>query len=103
MGKYDIPAVLNYILAKTGRDKLIYIGHSMGTTMFWVAMETHPELNQKIQLMVCSSIGNKILINKKKWIKFIFCKKKFKFCKFFKNLVQLHTLLLLLLILENFN
>ena len=52
MGKYDIPAVLNYILAKTGRDKLIYIGHSMGTTMFWVAMETHPELNQKIQLMV---------------------------------------------------
>jgi lysosomal acid lipase/cholesteryl ester hydrolase len=56
MGKYDIPAVISYILAKTGRDKLIYIGHSMGTTMFWVAMETHPELNQKIELMVCSSI-----------------------------------------------
>ena len=84
MGKYDIPAVLNYILAKTGRDKLIYIGHSMGTTMFWVAMETHPELNQKIQLMVCSSIGNKILINKKKnLIKFKFCKKKKKIFFFF--------------------
>ncbi len=23
-----------------------------GTTMFWVAMETHPELNEKIELMV---------------------------------------------------
>ena len=80
MGKYDIPAVLNYILAKTGRDKLIYIGHSMGTTMFWVAMETHPELNQKIQLMVCSSIGNKILINKTKIeLNLYFVKKNFNF------------------------
>ena len=25
---------------------------SIGTTMFWVAMETHPELNEKIELMV---------------------------------------------------
>ena len=24
----------------------------LGTTMFWVAMETHPELNEKIELMV---------------------------------------------------
>ena len=80
MGKYDIPAVLNYILAKTGRDKLIYIGHSMGTTMFWVAMETHPELNQKIQFMVCSSIGNKILINKTKIeLNLYFVKKNFNF------------------------
>lgn len=52
MGLYDIPATLEYILRTTGRQKLIYIGHSMGTTMFWVAMETHPELNDKIELMV---------------------------------------------------
>lgn len=73
MGLYDIPAEIEYILNATGREKLIYIGHSMGnhssnlnefkwnnidfirflgTTMFWVAMETHPELNEKIELMV---------------------------------------------------
>lgn len=52
MGLYDIPAEMEYILNATGREKLIYIGHSMGTTMFWVAMETHPELNEKIELMV---------------------------------------------------
>jgi len=26
MGTYDIPAVMNYILTKTGRAKLSYIG-----------------------------------------------------------------------------
>lgn len=30
MGRYDIPAELNYVLNKTERQKLIYIGHSMG-------------------------------------------------------------------------
>lgn len=52
MGKYDIPAVLNFILAKTGREKLIYIGHSMGCSMFFVAMATHPELKTKIEMMI---------------------------------------------------
>lgn len=26
MGKFDIPAVLNFILSKTNRENLIYIG-----------------------------------------------------------------------------
>ena len=52
MGKYDIPAVLNFILSETGRNKLIYIGHSMGCTMFFVTMSTFPELGSKIELMV---------------------------------------------------
>lgn len=30
MGFYDIPAELDYILNVTGREKLVYIGHSMG-------------------------------------------------------------------------
>lgn len=65
MGRYDIPAELNYVLAKTSRDGLVYIGHSMGTTMFWVAMETRPELNDKIELMVIAksfpSLRNELL------------------------------------------
>jgi len=52
MGRYDIPAELNYVIEKTGRQQLIYIGHSMGTTMFWVAMETQPQLNSRIELMI---------------------------------------------------
>ena len=52
MGKYDVPAILEFILTKTGRDKLIYIGHSMGCSMFFVAMSTFPQLGSKIELMV---------------------------------------------------
>ena len=52
MGKYDIPAVLNFILSETGRDQLIYVGHSMGCAMFFVTMSTFPELGSKIELMI---------------------------------------------------
>ena len=34
MGMYDIPAELEYVLNVTGRQKLIYIGHSMGIDFF---------------------------------------------------------------------
>lgn len=30
MGRYDNPAFINYILAVTAREKLLYIGHSQG-------------------------------------------------------------------------
>lgn len=33
MGLYDIPAEMEYILNITGREKLIYIGHSMGKNL----------------------------------------------------------------------
>lgn len=52
MGRYDVPAIINYILLTTSRTKLIYIGHSMGCAVFFVAMITHPELNDKIEVMV---------------------------------------------------
>ena len=52
MGKYDIPAAVDFILGETKREKLFYIGHSMGTTMFWVALNEHPSLKDKISLMV---------------------------------------------------
>ena len=52
MGNFDIPAVINYILEKTNRPSLIYVGHSMGGAMFFIAMLKHPELNDKIEMMV---------------------------------------------------
>jgi len=48
---YDVPAFIDFAIEKTGADSIYYVGHSMGTTMFFVAMSTHPELNSKIRLM----------------------------------------------------
>lgn len=54
MGRYDIPAVVQFILARNGKSetKLSYIGYSMGASMFFVAMIAHPELNSKIEVMI---------------------------------------------------
>nr|CAD7439158.1 unnamed protein product [Timema bartmani] len=51
MGRYDLPAVVDYILSVTGQKELFYIGHSMGCTMFFVMCATHPEYNSKIRHM----------------------------------------------------
>ena len=47
----DLPDQLNYVLALTGQPTLSYVGHSQGTLTFFVAMERHPELNNKINQM----------------------------------------------------
>jgi predicted alpha/beta hydrolase len=52
MGIYDLPAVIDYILARTRQQGVYYIGHSMGTTMFFVLTSFKPEYNTKIHLMV---------------------------------------------------
>lgn len=51
MGIYDLPAVIDYVLGQTGEDNLYYIGHSMGTTMFYVLTSSLPQYNAKIRLM----------------------------------------------------
>lgn len=33
MAKFDLPAAINFILEKTGQEKLYYIGYSQGTTI----------------------------------------------------------------------
>lgn len=35
MGKYDVPANVDFILEQTGFEKLIYMGHSQGTTQWF--------------------------------------------------------------------
>jgi pimeloyl-ACP methyl ester carboxylesterase len=52
MGTHDVPAEIDHILGTTGQDKLYYIGHSMGTTMFFVMMSQRPEYNEKIHAMI---------------------------------------------------
>lgn len=50
IGKYDIPAMIDYIINKTNQQKIHYIGHSQGTTTLFVAMSVRPEYNQKVRL-----------------------------------------------------
>lgn len=52
MGRYDLPANIDYILNVTRYQKLIYIGHSMGTTVFYVGVSLRTELNDKIDVMI---------------------------------------------------
>lgn len=55
VGYYDLPAMIDYALNSTGQEKLKYIGHSQGTTSFWVMGSERPEYNDKISLMVALS------------------------------------------------
>ncbi|XP_056651494.1 lipase member N [Monodelphis domestica] len=50
MGRYDLPSVINFIVKKTGQEKLYFIGHSQGTTIGFVAFSTLPEVAQRIKM-----------------------------------------------------
>lgn len=55
IGRYDLPAMIDYVLNLTGRTQLKYVGHSQGTTSFFVMCSERPEYNEKISLMVALS------------------------------------------------
>lgn len=48
IGYFDLPAMINYILAATQKPSLFYVGHNQGTTVLLVMLTTRPEFNQKI-------------------------------------------------------
>lgn len=52
-GYYDIPASIDYIISKTGHQKIYYLGYSEGTTDFYVFASERPEYNDKIRLAIC--------------------------------------------------
>ncbi|XP_011692768.1 PREDICTED: lipase 3-like isoform X2 [Wasmannia auropunctata] len=53
MGTRDLPAMIDYVLNYTKQKTLRYIGHSMGTTMFFILLSMKPEYNAKIELGIC--------------------------------------------------
>lgn len=55
IGMYDLPAMIDFVLSKRNRKTLKYIGHSQGTTAFFVMASERPEYNDKISLMVALS------------------------------------------------
>lgn len=51
MGQYDLPTMIDYVLKATGEEQLHYIGHSQGTTAFFIMGAIRPEYNSKIRTM----------------------------------------------------
>lgn len=43
MGKYDLPAMIEFIRKKTGKEKISYIGHSQGTSQMFSALTYNTE------------------------------------------------------------
>jgi|UniRef100_A0A7C4EST2 pimeloyl-ACP methyl ester carboxylesterase len=41
--KYDVPAVIAHVLARTGADKVHWIGHSMGGILIQAYLAAHPD------------------------------------------------------------
>jgi len=56
MGKFDVPANIDYVLNQTGKASLSYVGHSQGTSQFFVAM-TQPNLRTKLESKVNAFIA----------------------------------------------
>lgn len=48
MGTIDLPANIDYITSVTGHQRMHYVGHSQGTTSFFVMCSMRPEYNNRI-------------------------------------------------------
>ena len=52
MAKYDLPAMLDYVIEQTGKEKIHYVGHSMGTTTFMAMNAMDQSWADKVELAV---------------------------------------------------
>uniref|UniRef100_A0A8C8SEX9 Partial AB-hydrolase lipase domain-containing protein n=1 Tax=Pelusios castaneus TaxID=367368 RepID=A0A8C8SEX9_9SAUR len=63
MAMYDLPALIDFILKKTGQQNLYYIGYSQGCTIALIAFSAMPQLAQKIKIFF--ALGPGYTLNKK--------------------------------------
>mmetsp|Transcript_14661 Transcript_14661/g.24981 ORF Transcript_14661/g.24981 Transcript_14661/m.24981 type:complete len:275 (+) Transcript_14661:632-1456(+) len=53
LGKFDVPAQIEFALNSTAEEKLTYIGHSQGTTqMFFALAENEDYLKERVNLFI---------------------------------------------------
>ena len=52
MADYDVPAQVGFVLQTTGKAKLVYMGHSQGTTQMFAHLSDQPAFGQKLYLAV---------------------------------------------------
>lgn len=51
-GFYDLAAMIDYIIAVTGKPSITYLGHSRGVAMAAILTSSRPEYNSKINLFL---------------------------------------------------
>ncbi|KAH9520186.1 hypothetical protein Btru_060235 [Bulinus truncatus] len=49
MAKYDLPAMINFVLNSTAVDQVYYVGHSQGTTIAFAEFSENQELASRIK------------------------------------------------------
>merc|ERR1712080_203787 len=52
MAKFDLPEMLQYVLETTGKQKLLYVGHSLGTTTYFTMNSLDQSWADKVELAV---------------------------------------------------
>ncbi|XP_072761541.1 lipase 3-like [Anoplolepis gracilipes] len=57
MGIYDLPAMITFITNMRSQPLHTYIGHSMGTTSFYVMASERPKIAQLVQMMISLAPG----------------------------------------------
>lgn len=70
IGKYDLPAAIDYILFNTKVQQLHYVGYSMGTCVFYIMASERPEYQPKIRSQV-SLAPVAYLYNTRSFLKYI--------------------------------
>ncbi|XP_075011508.1 lysosomal acid lipase/cholesteryl ester hydrolase-like isoform X2 [Calonectris borealis] len=50
MAMYDLPAMIDFVLRKSGQKQIYYVGYSQGCTIAFIAFSSMPELAQKIKM-----------------------------------------------------
>lgn len=52
MAEFDLPANLDFVLNKTGVEKVTYFGHSQGTIQFWIGNIMYDDIGSKVDQMI---------------------------------------------------